>query len=74
MNVSPTEKKNPEKRFPPYMYKKNLASLKIPTPQPNHFFNGPSLSKANITKLPEIRHSEWSMQQLVTCLAVIFAP
>ena len=36
-NICPREKR----RFPPYMNKKILASLKIPTPQ--HFSNGPSL-------------------------------
>ena len=34
-------------RFPPNRYKKNLASLKIPSPIPfpHHFSNGPSLSQ-----------------------------
>ena len=39
-----------EKRFPPYMYKRNLASLKIPNPPPpplpiTVFSNSPSLNK-----------------------------
>ena len=53
MKVSPTEKKNSShwvkkrKRFLPCMYKKKkkLVSLKIPTPPPHDFSNGPSPSR-----------------------------
>ena len=52
--VSPTEKQKSshwvkkKKRFQPYMYKKkNLASVKIPTPPPHHISKGPSLKGYN---------------------------
>ena len=44
-----------EKRFPPYMYKRNLASLKIPNPPP------PSPSLSFLTVHPLIKQYNFEL-------------